>query len=423
MTTISDELNVWYENQLVGYLWRNQHGFIGFRYDEAWVEKENFAISLMLPLTKESYVGEENSIAHCFFANLLPEAGVRNQIVRDLKIPDTDFDLLRAIGGECAGALSILPVEKVPVSEKDYDYELLDEKKLEQLIKQGGQITFKRDNSDKRPRLSLAGAQNKCPVLLKKGTYYLPINEEPTTHILKFEVKDYKNVPAYETFTIQIADEIKLPVVNIKLCNSKEGFFTEVERYDRRISKEKIERLHQEDFCQALGYSYNKKYQNDGGPSFSECYKLVRDVSTDPEIDTDNLLNWLIFNFLGGNSDGHAKNLSFLYALDGSIRLSPFYDLVCTRAIERIDSNLSFGIGEEFDPGKINKKHWEVLAEECEIGKRYLLNKVKETAEILIESIKTSRETFENKYGEYQALQRIEQVIHTQCRRTLKDFE
>lgn len=422
MTIDNDSLNVWYEDQLVGYLWRNQQGFIGFRYDEEWLNNEPFAISLTLPLTDESYAEGDNSIAHRFFANLLPEAGVRTQIVRDLKIPDTDFDLLRAIGGECAGALSILSIKKSPITENEYDYEVLDEKQLDLLIKRGGRILFKQSDSGKRPRLSLAGAQNKCPVLLKEESYYLPTSEEPTTHILKFEINDYKHVPAYETFTTQLARETGLSVVNIDLHELNKQYFTQVQRYDR-INNGRIKRLHQEDFCQALGYGHSKKYQGKDGPSFADCFKLVQNISTDPVIDAESILRWLIFNLLGGNSDGHAKNLSLLYINRNEIRLSPFYDLICTRAIERIDSSLAFEIGGCVDPGQINRKHWEALAKECDVGGRYLLNLVKNTAEQLIDKIKPARERFEEKYGEYKALQRIEQVVVTQCNRTLTDLK
>ena len=97
-------------NDSLGYLWRNTQGQIGFRYDEEWLTQGGFAVSHTLPLRNEDFAPEEG-FAHRFFANLLPEGGFRDQVVRDLKIANTDFDLLRTIGGECAGALSMLQVE------------------------------------------------------------------------------------------------------------------------------------------------------------------------------------------------------------------------------------------------------------------------------------------------------------------------
>ncbi len=414
-----DALHVWFEERLVGYLWRNPVGAIGFRYEPDWVSTGGFAVSRTLPLATEDFSAED-SIAHRFFANLLPEGGVREHIVRDLKISNTDFDLLRAIGGECAGALSILPVERNPSA--DRSYRPLPGKELAQLIARRGQI-YAAWPKDKRPRLSLAGAQDKCPVLIRDGHYFLPEGEAPTSHILKFELTDYRHLPAYETFTSHLARQIGLPVVDIELHSIEKRFYAQIERYDRvwdsgSDTDGEVQRLHQEDFCQALGYGHEKKYQDSGGPTFADCYQLLQDASTDPAIDTQNLLRWQIFNALAGNSDGHAKNLSLLYLPTGEIRLSPFYDLVCTRAIERIDYHLAFDVGGQRDPGLVSTKHWESLAGECDVGSRFLLRLVEETATSLLEQIGQTKALFEAQYGEYPALQRIERVVTQQCRRT-----
>src|SRR3990172_10361302 len=102
-----DHLTVWYGKRLVGKLWPNQQGEMSFCYEKAWLQ-DGFAISQQLPLNDSDF-NSETDIAHRFFANLLPEANARTHIVRDLKIANSDYALLRAIGGECAGALSILP--------------------------------------------------------------------------------------------------------------------------------------------------------------------------------------------------------------------------------------------------------------------------------------------------------------------------
>ncbi len=411
-----DSLHAWFEDRLVGYLWRNSAGAIGFRYEPAWIESGGFPISCSLPLAPDDVSGADNN-AHRFFANLLPEGGVREQLVRDLKIPNTDFDLLRAIGGECAGALSILPVERSPAD--DRDYRPLQEKELTQLITRRGRIQVALPEK-RRPRLSLAGAQNKCPVLLRRGKYYLPEGEAPTSHILKFEVPDYRHVPAYETFSTILAKRIGLPVVDIELKFIGKRFFSQTERYDRLWDENgKVRRLHQEDFCQALGYGHERKYEEDDGPAFSQCLALLREVSSDPAIDTQHLLRWQIFNVLAGNSDGHAKNLSLLYLENGDIRLTPFYDLVCTRAIARIDRRIAFAVGGQRDPGIITFKHWDSLAAECDIGSRFLRRLLEATAASLLERLDETKKLFESQFGEYPPLQRIEKVIRNQCGRVI----
>jgi serine/threonine-protein kinase HipA len=315
-----NSLNVWSGESLVGYLWRNSLGQIGFNYDDDWLGSANsFQLSITLPFQREDYSPEEG-LAHRFFANLLPEGGAREQIVRDLKISNTDFDLLRAIGGECAGALSILRTEQTPST--DHKYFPLPDEELANLVKRKGQPSTWKGND--RPRLSLAGAQNKCPVLFSHGEYWLPQNESPSTHILKFEITDYRHLPAYETFTTYLAGRVGLEVVDISLqyatkANGKsQEPYARILRYDRVINDEgQIVRYHQEDFCQALGYGHEKKYQEHGGASFVDCYKLLYEVSSNPAEDCDRLLRWQIFNVLAGNSDGHAKNLSLLYYPSG----------------------------------------------------------------------------------------------------------
>ena len=181
-----------------------------------------------------------------------------------------------------------------------------------------------------------------------------------------------------------------------------------------------MRRLHQEDFCQALGYGHEKKYQEYGGPSFAQCYRLVQDASSEPALDAQHLLRWQIFNVLAGNSDGHAKNLSLLHLSGDATRLAPFYDLVCTRAIARIDDRLAFDVGGERNPNVVTPAHWETLAKACDVRPRFLGNLVREIVDALQEWFGPVREAFESRYGAYPALQRIERVVTTQCRRLTK---
>ncbi len=411
-----DGLGVWNDQRLVGHLWRNAQGLIGFRYEEEWLAQGGFPISCTLPLKHEDFLPEVG-LAHRFFSNLLPEGSVRTRIARDLKIADTDFGLLWAIGGECAGALSILQAEHQPSTECAY-HEISDDE-LANLVARHGQVyTW---TASKRPRLSLAGAQDKCPILVENDTYWLPEGASLSSHILKFELFDYRNVPAYETFTTLLAGAIGLPVVNIQLRSAADTHYTLIERYDRHRTEDgRIARLHQEDFCQALGFGHERKYQEDGGPTFADCYRLVQDVSSDPANDLQYLLRWQAFNVLAGNSDGHAKNLSLAYQPNGEIRLAPFYDLVCTRAIDRIDRRLAFSVGDERDPGIISLKHWRTLAQQCDLRPRFLQDLVRDVADSLLQQVLPTRETFEKLYGSYAALQRIERVVTMQCQRTMR---
>lgn len=412
--TPHDQLNVWWNHNLIGQLWRNALDQIGFRYETEWI-KHGFPISQQLPLTQTEYAPEFKT-AHQFFANLLPEAGARERLVRDLKMSNSDFELLRNIGGDCAGALSILPIDFV--YEDQNSYRKLRDPEFKKIITQK-KIDLSEFTGKKRPRLSLAGAQDKCPIFYDGTDFYLPENTAPSSHLLKFAVREYKNIPLYEYFLSRLASSIGLPVVETELRKSNATEYLLIRRYDReRLADGKIGRLHQEDFCQALGMGHYQKYQHEGGPSFRDCYELLSRISIQPIQDLEHLLQWQIFNVLAGNSDGHAKNISILYKKNNLAELAPFYDLVCTRAVARIDRNLAFSIGGEFTPDNLQRKHWEGFAEDCNIRMRYLETKIIEMISSIRKNLKNVRLQCESTLGPCEALQRVEQVIQKQCKKT-----
>ena len=398
---------------MVGRLHRDAVGRMDFEYSAEW-HPDGFAISCSLPLQGgRSSAGDD--AAHRFFANLLPEGEARERVVRTLRIPNTDFDLLRAVGGECAGALAVSTSESPSAANAIGRYRALQEDELAELAARRGYVHA--DQSGERPRLSLAGAQHKCPVRVQGGTYLLPVNDAPSTHILKFEVADFRNVPAYETFTTALAKAVGLEVADVALRTAGGRHFVEITRFDRVAESDgRVTRLHQEDLCQALGFGHERKYEADGGPSLADCVRLLRDTVADPVIDVERLMNWQAFNWLAGNSDGHAKNLALLHS-GGTIRLAPFYDLVCTRAIARVDRRLAMGIGGETDPGMISASHWQALAAECGIRPRFLQRLVHALADRILHSLQPVRSEFERRYGPWPALQRIERVVGRQCRR------
>ena len=111
---------------------------------------------------------------------------------------------------------------------------------------------------------------------------------------------------------MRLAKRSGLPVPEVTILQGKHLVYL-IERYDRkRDDHGRISRLHQEDFCQALGYSYAKKYEGEDGPDLKKCFSLLSDHSTQPIVDKKILLEWAVFNYLIGNCDAHAKNISML---------------------------------------------------------------------------------------------------------------
>ena len=106
--TIVKSLDVCWNGRRVGSYDKFASGSEQFCYDPVYLSDSHAgAISQSLPLKAEPYSGPE---LRPFFAGLLPEESQRSRIASYLGIAETDdFAFLEALGGECAGALTILP--------------------------------------------------------------------------------------------------------------------------------------------------------------------------------------------------------------------------------------------------------------------------------------------------------------------------
>jgi len=111
------------------------------------------------------------------------------------------------------------------------------------------------------------------------------------------------------------------------------------------------------------------KYEKEGGPGFSDCFRLVEEWSSEPLLDARNLLDWAIFNFVIGNADAHGKNLSFLYN-DGLVRVAPFYDLISTSVYKRLNNRFAMKMGGQSDPHYLPPNCLSNFAAEIGIGIR-----------------------------------------------------
>ncbi len=419
MSTVTEQLVVVFRNEKVGSIWRKQDGRLAFRYSQNWLESASaFGISLSLPLAKDAYVDERPGR---FFENLLPEGQIRSLVAGRLGISvDNSFAMLKALGGECAGALAIVPEDKMNM-ETEHGYLELSENEIQEMASREKIFPVLFDM--RKVRLSLAGAQNKLPVLFEGGKFYLPVGTSPSSHILKFHNRDFSHLPENEVFITRLARAVKLEVVETELMPIGNHLECLVRRYDRpRDENEKLFRLHQEDFCQALGFDHSNKYEAEGGPCFADCFRLVSRISMEPLVDTEQLLRWHAFNAFIGNADGHAKNVSLLYAQEHSIRLAPFYDLVCTRAYNKLDRRLAMAVSGVSDPGQIRERDWTRLAEEIGVGKKFLLQLLRELGEEIQTNIPLLAAEFKERHGVANDVGMIVPVMEKQIRRALKQL-
>jgi len=340
----SEHLDVFLNNTKVGILFHDGLQ-LSFLYDTKYLANRlPLPLSRHLPLKPEPF---PDSDTRAFFANLLPEGVIRNQVARQVGVSSANvYGLLEAIGGDCAGAISVRRLDET--FEDAGSYRRIQRETLCEELNNLPTHPFL--VGEEGVRLSLAGAQNKLPIYFDGKDYFIPEGNSPSSHILKTAIMQLDNSVVNEAFCMNLAAKVGLPVPKSSAVIIGDQLVFMVDRYDRQYAKdEKLTRLHQEDFCQALGFIPELKYEKEGGPGFKECFRLVEEWSSEPLLDIQSLLNWSLFNFIVGNADAHGKNLSFLYA-GGNVRLAPFYDIISTAVYERVNNKFAMKMGGQKDP-------------------------------------------------------------------------
>lgn len=373
-------LDVYLQRDLVGHLIQDDSGLIAFDYIDTWLENPNaYPLSRSLPLRVERFTRKE---CRGFFAGILPEESNRTLIAKNLGISaQNDFAMLEQIGGECAGAITFMPSGQ-PLPEEEQTYRALSDHDLAGILEQLPRRPLMAGEDG--VRLSLAGAQDKIAVLLQGSQISLPLDNAPSTHILKPAIKRYRDLVFNELGCLRLAAALDLPTAKAEVRNVQGTDYLLVERYDRMLEDDRLMRLHQEDFCQSMAIPSDIKYQNEGGPSLKQCFDVLREMSSVPVLDLQTLLNAVIFNYLIGNNDAHGKNFSLLYHVDGSIRLAPLYDLVCTVRYPELSPKMAMKIGGEYRSDRIAMRHFEKLADETGMAKPMVKKRVQELAENLL---------------------------------------
>jgi serine/threonine-protein kinase HipA len=385
---MTGRLSVWWDGRISGCLYLGPDGETLFAYDADWLaDLKAPALSFSLPKQAEPF---KRSAVQAFFGGILPEEGQRTAIARALGVSaDNEFRLLEYLGGEVAGALTLLPEGETPASPSDATPKLLNDDALVQLL----------DHLPLRPmlagedglRLSLAGAQSKLPVLVIDGQIALPAPGQPTSHILKPPISRFEGTTENEYFCMSLASAIGLDVAPVEMRVVADRSFLLVTRYDRAIGAGGIlTRLHQEDFAQALGVPSHRKYASEGGPIFPDCFALLRRAATRPAREILKLLDAAIFNLIIGNADAHAKNFSLLHnGRDGggAVTLAPLYDLLSTVLYPNLHVKLAMKIGGKAVLEDIELRHWERFAAEAQIGAPFVRARIKQLCNAVIDAV------------------------------------
>lgn len=351
-------LTVYWDGKPVGRLTRQAEQTREYAFEYTDTARP---LSLSLPTDKTEFTPAES---RPFFEALLPEGALREQIAAQLKLAAGDtYGLLAELGRDCAGAIQIM--ESKRMSEPP-DVRWLDDEQMDDLIVSLPSRPLGMRAEDGRLRLSLAGVQRKA-VLVRdsEGRFGEPLHGMPTTHILKPDLSgnEYPSIAVNEYFCMTLAARSGLPAATVELGSFAARSCLIVERFDRDLSRRPAIRRHQEDLCQALGLTPDFKYQHPGWrlPSFAALGERLDRYGIQPGADRLAAAEAVVFNYLIGNADAHAKNLSLLHE-SGGVRLAPLYDVVSTAVCPALNRDLAMAIGDAFDPDAVGPTDWGDLA-------------------------------------------------------------
>ncbi|PIF04188.1 MAG: phosphatidylinositol kinase [Arcobacter sp.] len=342
-----NKLTISYDKQTVGFLsFNSDDETFSFEYSKTWID-EGFELS---PILKFNTNIPSKSIKN-FLENLLPEGKGQEILSNFHNISKNNiFALIELIGKETTGALTFsLNDEEIKTSFRE-----LPKKELAQRIKDRKNTPI--EIWDKKPRLSLAGVQDKLPILIIDDKFGFGEGKLASTHILKFEKED-ENILLNKFLSLNLASKAGLEIPKIKLIKIEDEEVLLIQRFDRELKVNKeVKRKHIIDACQALDLSVLHKYERAFGKnledyregvSFKKLFSLIHKCSS-PILTKKSLITWICTNLCLGNSDAHGKNISFFISKD-KMTLAPFYDILNINIYKgKYDTDFAMGIDDIF---------------------------------------------------------------------------
>jgi serine/threonine-protein kinase HipA len=324
----TDPLGVWLHGVRVADLTSSAPGEVRCRYSAEALERwplNTPLLSCSLPLSARRQRSD------VFFSGLLPEGQHRQAMASEANVATYDtFGLLDRYGRDVAGAVVISrdEPEAHPGDVEPYSAESLEA----EVVGLPGRPLGLYDDSE----LSIAGLQDKLLLIeLDDGRWGRPIHGRPSTHILKVEDRRFPGMAEHEAACLRLAAVAGLTTVDVTVESFGGIPCIIVSRYDRQIISDGVERIHQEDSCQALGRDPDAnggrgKYERSGGPSLLDVARLLDEFARDPVEQLERLVRVVAFTTIVGNADAHGKNVSLLHESADSVSLAPLYDTVPT---------------------------------------------------------------------------------------------
>lgn len=409
----SRTLSIWANGERVGTWTLTGSGEAELRYDASWkASGTGRPLSLSLPFGVGDRPLRGTRVYH-YFDNLLPDStAIRRRIAARFRTDSIDaFDLLKAIGRDCVGAVQLLDEDETPAPLARIDGTPLDDAAIERLLLEtSGAVQPGSGDADEELRISLAGAQEKTALLRHEGRWLLPHGATPTTHILKLPLGfighrkvDFNTSVENEWLCLAVLKAYGLPVSSASIVTFGAQKVLAVERFDRAISRSgALLRLPQEDFCQALGVAPHFKYEAQGGPGVREIADLLRQSQSARE-DIETFLAAQIAFWMMAAPDGHAKNFSLRLLPGGRFQLAPLYDVMSIWPVEGDGGSqwswykatlamAVWGKSRHYRMRDVKRAHFDTTAQLCHYGPDAapIIERLVERTPVVIETVGAS---------------------------------
>lgn len=394
----------------IGAVRQDDFGRRSFEYtDEYAANATNPPLSLSMP------VGAGRATAKAidpYMWGLLPDsAAVRDRWGASFGVSaENPFALLAHMGRDCAGAAQFLPkgVGEVETSEV-----VLDDGAMRDRLR-----LLRIESSDwavPGERWSLAGAQGKFAITVRGDGLRTEVDgDAPSTHIVKPGISEYRQQALVEHLSMTAARAVGLRAARTEYREFLGEPALLVTRFDRRRAPdESVVRVHQEDMCQALAVYPHRKYEANGGPSAADIARVLRWHASDAEADVWQFAQALVFNYLIGAPDAHAKNYAVMLA-PGSVRLAPLYDVASALPYDAVgDSEImqaAMSIGGRHRFGTVHGRHWDRLAAQIKVDAGRLRDEVTRQALEIPGAFDAALEGFDEPELRVRLLPRVENL-------------
>lgn len=403
-------------------------GRLSFAYGRSWRNTRGaYPLSLSMPLVGDEH--PHGAIEPFLWGLLPDNDLVLRRWASSFHVsPRNVFGIIAQVGEDCAGAVQFMLPDRFEALQAetapriDWLTEADVATRLRALREDAAAVRTAQDPG----QFSLAGAQPKTALLFDGQAWGVPAGRTPTTHILKPTTAEFDGHAENEHLCLSLARALGLPAAQTEVRRFENVTAIVATRYDRvdtarlaaaataraataaanaaasaagfddptnvaraaRLAAESasaaadaqvmeafsrttpVYRVHQEDLCQALGVHPSRKYQNEGGPGPPEILGLLRASvrggrSDAVKEDVETFVGALVFNWLIGGTDAHAKNYSVLIGGDGTVRLAPLYDVASIFAYPGIDprrAKLAMKIGGEYRLHDVARASWRRFA-------------------------------------------------------------